>query len=119
MWKFNCSLLKDIKYLDQVKDVIQSQKLKYMLPVYNPENLKNLNDENIQFVINYKQLLDLLLLEIRGMAIKCSTSIKKQEREQERKLLKDIETLEKKDCVQHLHSILVDKRIELEEIRNK
>ena len=49
LWKFNCSLLKDKEYLILINNLINQEKLKYAVPVYNPENVMQIFDFNINF----------------------------------------------------------------------
>ena len=41
LWKFNNSLLKDKKYVDEVKQCINKVKEQYILPIYNLEFIRN------------------------------------------------------------------------------
>ena len=50
-WKFNNSLLKQQDYLDLINNVIQAEKFKYALPVYNLDYMKHTNN-NIRFTID-------------------------------------------------------------------
>ena len=88
-WKFNNSLLKDQDYIQKVKETIEEVKCTY--------NLKqnNINDnENIKFSINDQLFLETLLMMIRGMTIKYSSTKKRRTIEAEFKLENEIKTLE-------------------------
>ena len=65
-WKFNTSLLRDKEYLTLVKRWINDEKLKYAVPVYNLDNIKNISDEGLQLTIEHDTFLETLLLRIRG-----------------------------------------------------
>ena len=52
LWKLNCSLLKDDKYISLVNKLIQEEKLKYAIPVYNLNYLNIMSSEDIVFTIN-------------------------------------------------------------------
>lgn len=68
-WKFNNSLLKDINYVNVIKKLILNIKQQYALPVYNIDNLENIENEQIQFMISDQLFFETLLLEIRGKSI--------------------------------------------------
>ena len=78
LWKFNCSFLKDKEYLIHINDLIDREKLRYSLPVYNPVNLTAVPDLSINFTINESQFLEVLLFQIRGETIKYATSVKQK-----------------------------------------
>jgi hypothetical protein len=52
LWKFNNSLLYDEKYLDCIKNNILEVKKQYAIPVYNFDNIHNVADADISFLIN-------------------------------------------------------------------
>lgn len=85
-WKFNSSLLKDITYVEKVKQTIDTVKLKYATPVYNLENMNNIPIREIQFIIDDHSIFEQILLEIRSMTISFSTH-RKKELELEEKIL--------------------------------
>ena len=66
LWKFNCSLLKDDKYVSLVNKLIQEEKLKYAVPVYSLHHLQTASDEDITFTINSSNFLEMLFLRIHG-----------------------------------------------------
>ena len=74
-WKFNNNLLKQQDYLDLINNVVQVEKFKYALPVYNLEYLKHTGN-NIQFTIDDDTFLEVLLLQIHGETIKYSSKLK-------------------------------------------
>ena len=108
-WKFNSSLLKDIEYVNKVKDVIKRVVAQYaivngddnfyvnaskeMLQDFydhsSPETLQNTN-----LKINYQSFLDILLLEIRRETIVFSAFKKRERQARELLLLHEIEVLE-------------------------
>ena len=49
-WKFNNSLLKNQNYLDFINKIIEGEKVKYALPVYNINYVTGSN-ETIEFTI--------------------------------------------------------------------
>ena len=117
LWKFNCNLLKNKDYLNQVNNIISSEKSKYALPVYNKDNITTLSNKYIQFTITDQQFLEMLLLEIRAETIKFSAHAKKLEREKETSLIPDIESLETGKDYQNFDLLQVKKE-ELQNIRN-
>ena len=117
-WKFNNSLLKQQDYLDLINNVIQAEKFKYALPVYNLDYLKHTNN-NIQFTIDNDTFLEVLFLQIRGETIKYSSKLKCEQSQREKQLLKDIEDLETCNNAQTSTEILEDKRLELEILQNE
>ena len=75
-WKFNNTLLKDKKYIEEVKKIISEVKSIYAT---NSEtiNVNDILDNEIVFNINDQLFLETLLMTIRGNTIKYS-SIKKE-----------------------------------------
>ena len=53
-------------------------KLQYALPVYNYEELDNIPNEEVQFVINDQLFFDTLLMEIKGESISYVSKINKE-----------------------------------------
>ena len=96
LWKCNCSLLKVKEYLILINNFIDQEKLKYAVPVYIPENVMQISDFNINFTISDSEFLELLLMQIRGETIRCSTFLKKQEMKEENSLKAEIDQMEKK-----------------------
>ena len=77
IWKFNNSLLKNKDYLDTVNKCIEEETIKYAVPVYNLDFLKN-NLGNIEFTIEKDIFLEMLFMYIRGETIKFATYLKKK-----------------------------------------
>ena len=59
----------DPEYVQIVKDTIKKIKEQYALLVYDRKNLKDLDNNDIQFNINDQIFLETLLMEIRGKTI--------------------------------------------------
>ena len=91
--KHNSSLLNDIEYLNIVNEKITEVKRQYALPIYDPEGIKNVPNEELQLVINDQLFLDVLLMEIRGKTISYA-SFKNKNREAREKNLKTIADME-------------------------
>ena len=89
-WKFNNSLLKDKKYVDEIKKLIQEVKQSYAINMHE----ENISNEDILLNINDQLFLETLLMMIRGHTIKYSSIKKKKSLEEERKLQQEINDLE-------------------------
>ena len=102
-----------------INRIIEEEKLKYAIPVYELNYLKN-TFTNIAMVIDNDLFLEMLLLSIRGETIKFSTAQRKNLSKVENQLISDIETLEAQEpnCTAN-SALLLDKRAELESIRSK
>lgn len=90
-WKFNNSLLKDRKYVDTIKNVIEEVKQTYSTNIRPDENTPN---QNLQFNINDQLFLETLLMIIRGNTIKFSSIKKKENEREEQNLEHDIKEIE-------------------------
>ena len=82
-WKFNNSLLNDIEYVNLINKKINNVILQYSLPVYNRENIINIDRSELQFIIDDQLFMETLLMEIRGETISFSSykTIAKNQRE--------------------------------------
>ena len=76
LWKFNNSLLESPEYINLINKIIEEEKLKYALPIYNPVFLKG-NHAKIEMTIEDDLFLETLILRIRGETIKFSSMQKK------------------------------------------
>ena len=94
LWKHNNALLHDAEYLKVINDKITDIKMQYALPVYNRDNIEQISDNEIQFVINDQLFLDTLLMEIRGKSISYASFKKKENTNRENELIKIINNLE-------------------------
>ena len=75
--------------------MIENIKLQYCIPIYNIENIENIHNSTIQFVINDQLFLETLLMEIRGKTISFSSYKTKQNKNHESNLTKKIDILQK------------------------
>ena len=117
IWKFNNSLLKSQDYLSLINNAIDDEILKYALPIYSLQFLKQILP-NITFTIDDDLFLEMLFLRIRGDTIKYASSLKKHNKTKEDQLLKDIAYLESQlDNNSHNYQLLMDKQLELENLR--
>ena len=117
-WKFNCNLLQDIQYVNIINELIENEKIQYALPIYNPSKIKEIDNNELQFTISDHLFLDTLLMQIRGETIKYASKIKKKNQKAELELIDDIDKIEKSPTLQSLTSLLDDKKIELQHLRN-
>ena len=97
IWKFNCSLLKDKEYLDLINKTIKDETVKYAAKIYNMEKIDQISFENIHLTIGDRLFLETLLLEMRGTTIQYSTQLKKEQTNEEQKLIGEIEQLESQE----------------------
>ena len=119
-WKFNNSLLKDTDYVNLIKELILKVKCQYCVPVYNQENINNISNEELLFVINDQLFFETLLMEIRGKSISYASYKKRSEKQEEENLILEINTLEQSTNIdQESMMRLEDRRARLEELRNK
>ena len=117
-WKFNNSLLRDRKYILEIKNLILEIKQRYAVHVYNLDNIDNIPNNDLTFTISDKLFFETLLLEIRRKTISYSTFKKKTSLEKERNLEKEINELEQNltdnSDIQYLENL----KIQLQEIRD-
>ena len=115
LWKLNTSFLKEQKFLDLVNGIIKEEFQYYAIPVYSPLYLANLT-EDIELIIDYDLFLEVLLLRIRGEAIKYGSIKKRQNKHLQEKLNSEIEKLEKNVTPDNI-KVLESKKKELVNIR--
>ena len=117
-WKFNNSLLYDLEYVKAIKQVITDIKKQYCAQMYNLDNIDMIPNNELSLMISDQIFLETLLFEIRGKTISFATHKKKNETENEQKILLRMETLEK-NLNDHNQDELNRLRIELQLIRDK
>ena len=119
-WKFNASLLKDKKYLEEVNAEIDNVISEYAALPYIRESLSEIPKSELSLTISDDLFLDFMLMKIRSRTISYAAMKKKISNEQEKELEKNIQVLEKmeKKCVEDLQ-MLEKKQKELKEIREK
>ena len=93
-WKFNNSLLNDIEYVNLINKKINNVILQYSLPVYNRENITNIDRSELQFIIDDQLFMETLLMEIRGETISFSSYKTKAKNQREKHIEKEISFLE-------------------------
>ena len=84
LWKHNKSLLNDKDYIEIINNKIDEVKKQYALPVYNMDQINNIPDDQIQFVINDQLFLETLLMELRGKSISFSSYKKKHQKKKKK-----------------------------------
>ena len=118
LWKFNNSLLKDIDYLQEVKNIILKVKKQYGALVYDTENIKDVDNESLCLTINDQLFFEVLLMEIRGKSISYSSYKKREDNKQEKRLNDEISELENDLNDTNIYT-LEAKKTELEALRKK
>ena len=120
-WKFNNSILKDQEYVKIIKKVIEDTKKQYIdtdqLECTDDNSINNITNLNIKFNISDQLFLEVLLMEIRGKTISYTSYKKKDIDKTEKKLIKEIASLELNNNAHD--DMLEQKRKELEELRKK
>ena len=104
--------------MDTINSKINDIKKQYAVPIYDSDNILNIPDNEIQFVINDQLFLETLLMEIRGKSISYSSYVKKKKMEKETKLMDEISRLESNIDEHHIEN-LNSKQRELEELRKE
>ena len=95
LWKLNCSLLKDLSYLQMVKEVIHETITGYACPLYSDEYLKCREArQDIQMTVRDDLFLETLLMKIRSRTISYSIQNTKERTEKEKKILSELQILE-------------------------
>ena len=117
-WKFNNSLLRDKKYISEIKAIIKEVKEQYTDEI--PEQYSDINEvplQELKFNVNDQLFFETLLLAIRGKSIAYCSHKKRNEQDKENSLLKEIEKLEKQTNINY--ETLDMKKTELSDIRKK
>ena len=118
LWTFNNSLLKDIQYSQEVKNIITKVKKQYCALAYNSENVDTIDNDTLHLTIDDQLFFEVLLMEIRGKTISYASYKKKEDSKHEKQLNDEIAHLEKDVNDTNLES-LERKKSELELIRRK
>lgn len=102
--------------LTLLKKIIREVKRQYVCPIYNIDNLDNIRNEDIQYIIDDQLFIDILLTEIRGKSISYSAFKKKKSNEREKELENEITCLEQ-NFTENSLDLLSNKQDELLNIR--
>ena len=117
VWKFNCSLLKDPDYLALINKTIDQEKINYAAKVYNINKIPELSNENIHLTISDCLFLENILVQLRGETIKYASYKKKNDKNAEKNLVRELEKLELENSVANINKIS-DMKDKLESLRN-
>lgn len=93
-WKFNNSLLKDPKYIQEVKKVILDVKQQYASDQNETINIDDIPNSDLLLTVDDHLFLEMLLMEIRGKTISYASHKKKEKEKQEKDLVKNINIIE-------------------------
>ena len=96
-WKFNCSLLKDKKYIDEINDEINNVIEQYAAPQIKA-SISGIAKSDLELTVSDKVFLDFLLMKIRARTISYATMKKKKRKEKKRKRKKKKNERKKKVC---------------------
>ena len=117
-WKFNSSLLKNIHYVNEIKDSILSIKKQYAASPYNLENIDLIENEDFQTVLNPQLFFEILMLELRSKTIAFSSALKRKEIDRVKQLESEITNLDRSDPLGNFE-LIREKQGELNNIREK
>jgi len=78
-WKFNNTLLYNVDYVKEVKNLFKEIKLKYAALPYNRDKISDIDNEIFETTINPQLFLEMILLETRGLSIAFSSALKKKD----------------------------------------
>ena len=72
-WKFNCSLLKDKKYIDEINDEINNVIELYAVPHYDKASIWGIAKYDLELTVSDKFFLDFWRMKIRSRTIPYAT----------------------------------------------
>ena len=93
LWKFNNSLLQNKDFLTLINSIIDEEKVKYALPVYDLKFLEK-TYSSISMTTEPDAFLEVLFLRICGETIKFASTLKRKQLNAEKNLIADIKALE-------------------------
>jgi hypothetical protein len=111
-------LLKDIAFVNLVKQVILDLKKQYAVPIYNKDRIHLIDDEDLTLIIDDQLFFEMILLELRGKCISHASYKKKENAKLETEIIVDIKLLEENLNENNVY-LLEQKRQQLFEIRQK
>ena len=120
VWKFNCSLLKDLDYLNVIKELIIETIINYSCPIYSDEYIRNQEArQDIHMTINDALFLETLLMNIRSKTISYSINAAKERKANENHILIALEELEAKSSpTSNDINEIRDRQTELQNLRS-
>ena len=93
-------------------------KKQYAVPIYNYDEIHNISNEHLEFTISEQLFFETLLLEIRGKTISYSIAKKRKNDQEETKLVKLIELLEKDPNLNNENMLQLEEyKLKLQELR--
>ena len=108
--------------MNKVKDIIRETKIKYVLPVYNFNNIDEIDEMELQLTIKEQTFFDILLMDIRGMTISYSSYKKKMKIERKDQIEKELihlqEACQNTGEDQRTNARILELKNELEQICN-
>ena len=102
--KFNNSLLRDIDFVNLVKQVILDLKKQCAVPVYGKENIHLTRDEDLSLIIDDQLFFEMILLEIRGKCNSHASYEKKEMAKLETEIITDIKLLDENRRTKKMYS---------------
>ena len=117
-WKFNNSLLSNTDFITEVKKAFLKIKEQYAVFPYNRDNIKEIEPEFFETLINPQLFLEIILLEVRSVTIAFSSALKKRDNDRERELTDLISKHENSTSIEDLDYV-TELKDELKEIRGK
>ena len=94
LWKFNNSLLRDMTFVNLVKQVFWDLKKQYTVPVYDRNNIHKIDEEELVLTINDQLCFEMILLKIRDSCTAYASFKKKEETRLENEIMSIIKHLE-------------------------
>ena len=103
--------MKDKSYVDLINKTIEQTIEKYIAPVDNPLTIQDIPTNELTLTIDNILFLDTLLMKIRGKTIHFGSKKKRTQNKREIKLIEDIELLETDPALNHLNTLIEDKKV--------
>ena len=110
--------MKNKSYVDLINKTIKQTIKEYIIPVYNPLKIHDIPTKELNLTIDDTPFLDTLLMKIRGKTIHFGAKEKRKQKERQQILIEEIELIESDPNLSNLDTLIEDKKIELQEIRN-
>ena len=105
LWKFNNSVLRDMTFVNLVKQVILDLKKQYSVPVYDRNTIHRIDEEELVLTINDQLFFEMILLKIRGSCISYASFKKKEEIRLENEMMSIIKHLEDNLNEKNVHQL--------------
>jgi hypothetical protein len=96
LWKFNCSLLKDKAFAQEINKEIDDVIREYSEEIVEDQSMMDITKLfGLPLTVSDKVFLDFLLMKVRSKAIAYATKKKRENESVEKSLIEEISTLEK------------------------